>query len=379
MVMGNNHLRPLSVADSGLADLTASHEPDRWAEPFIADPLLFKPVLHDRIWGGRQLETVLGKPLPPEATVGESWEVSVHPQGQSQVAAGRYRGTLLKDLWEQFAVEIGGPRVRAGEPFPFLVKFLDCREPVSVQVHPNDALARRLLGEPNGKSEAWVVIAASPQARIYSGWRTTVTPDQIEQAVCEETIVELLCEVRPRVGDCFHIPAGTVHAMGHGLVLLEVQQSSDATFRMYDWGRIGHDGQPRPLHIGEALEAIDFACPPLAPTSPMRISESDGVFSERLLTSPHFCIDRHQFEQQLELDTGDSMLALALLEGTALVTSGAGSVELNITRGDVLLLPASRDPWRLIPMDSGTCQAVTIFSGMRPLLGMGTPGQISKS
>lgn len=227
-------------------------------------PLRFEPVLKRYLWGGRRLETVLGKPLPPGDDYAESWEIADHPSGQSVVANGPLQGTTLHELVIQRGEELLGKH--APQPrFPLLFKLLDAQKVLSVQVHPNDAAAAKLTPPDLGKTEAWVVLHAEPGSLVYAGLKRGFDRPALEREVVRGTSELCLHKFEPQVGDCIFIPAGVVHALGAGLVIAEIQQASDTTFRLYDWKRLGPDGQLRPLHIEQSLDAIDYEIGPVNP------------------------------------------------------------------------------------------------------------------
>jgi mannose-6-phosphate isomerase len=301
------------------------------------DPLVFEPYFRPQPWGGRRLATVLGKPLPAEGRFGESWELSTHPHHESRVAEGPLAGASLADLCRDRAAEIfGDARPAVPGQFPLLVKFLDCDELLSVQVHPNDAQARELLGEPCGKSEAWVVLAAEPTARIYAGFRPGVTRPQVERAAADGTIGSLLHSFTPRVGDCVYLPAGTVHAVGGGVLLAEVQQTSDATFRLYDWGRQGLDGRPRELHVEQALRCIDWAAGPVG----LAVQALSRAEVELLVRTEHFQIKRRTLREPYELRPAQASIWI-VVEGECSLGSEGGNSRQVLRRGHVALVPAS--------------------------------------
>jgi len=263
-------------------------------------PLSFEPFFRPQVWGGRWLADHLGKPLPAEGRFGESWEVSAHPLHVSRVVDGPWRGTTLTELWRDHAAELLGRPVQSGEKFPLLVKLLDCQELLSVQVHPDDPTARSLLGDDFGKTEAWVVLDAAPTARVYAGLRSGIGPDELRRHLAAGTVADCLHQFVPRAGDCLLLRAGTVHAVGGGVRIAEVQQSSDATFRLFDWNRPGPDGQPRTLHIEQSLASIDWTAGPLHPLSPLPLPElPSGVHGERLARCPYFELRRYHLTAPL--------------------------------------------------------------------------------
>lgn len=313
------------------------------------DPLVCEPYLRPMIWGGRLLEHRLGKRLPAEGNFGESWELSAHPHHASRVAEGLLEGLTLTELWQQRRMEIAGTAVPTGSKFPWLIKFLDCRDLLSVQVHPDDAAARELLGDESGKTEAWVILDAEPGARVYAGFNSGTTRADLERHLDAGTVVECLHSFNPRAGDCVFLPAGTVHAVGGGVLLAEVQQSSDATFRLFDWNRLGSDGQPRPLHREAALKSIDWSAGPVQPaTAEPRGEVSAGGISETLVRCPYFRVDRHRVVNDFPIPYATQMSVWLLIDGAAELRAGDGDYRRQFGRGQTVLVPASSGPLRWV-------------------------------
>ncbi len=209
-----------------------------------------------RVWGGRTLEQVYGRSLPDSQPYGESWELSDREGEQSVVAGGALAGTTLHDLWIQQREKIFGTGLE-GERFPLLIKILDARQDLSIQVHPPSDVAERLEGEP--KTEMWFIARADPAAKLYVGLKKGVSIEQFEAALSAGTVEECVHAVEPRAGESIFIPSGRLHAIGAGLLIYEIQQNSDTTYRVFDWNRPGLDGKPRDLHIDESLQCIDFS------------------------------------------------------------------------------------------------------------------------
>lgn len=251
------------------------------------DALFFRPLLKRLVWGGRQLGELLGKPIGEGSDYAESWEVVDHGADQSVVSGGPEAGRTLRELVRDRPGDLFGEGIRH-DHFPLLLKFLDCNRVLSVQVHPDDAYASRMTPPDLGKTEAWYVVAAKPDAVIYAGLRPGVDPQQLRAACGDGSVGGLLHEVRPRVGDCFFIPAGTVHALGGGLVVAEIQQSSDTTFRLFDWNRVDAAGRGRELHVDQAIAVTDFSRGPVDPQHPH--PDADGL--ETLVRCDKFILRR---------------------------------------------------------------------------------------
>ncbi len=329
---------------------TASGRPTR------LHPLRFEPIYKHLIWGGRRFASILGRPLGPEPDYAESWEVADHGDDVSRVAEGPLTGRSLSELLGEWPEELLGRAGGSGTSgvsrpqFPLLVKFLDAHRVLSVQVHPDDEQARRLVGD-NGKTEAWVILHAEPGSVIYAGLRPGVAREALARGMAESRVEPLLHRFEPRAGDCVLIPAGTVHAIGPGIVLSEIQQMSDATFRIDDWGRLGADGRPRRLHQAESLEVIDFQRGPVDPVPPTVEPHGAGV-RERLICCPYFRIDRHRIHGPIVLGRPDRFTILIVLEGAARFESEAGGFRLE--RGQSWLLPAELGSISLAPESGGT-------------------------
>ncbi len=251
-------------------------------------PLRFQPILKRIRWGGRKLGTALGKPLGPETDYAESWEVVDHGEDQSLVVGGgAFDGWPLSRLMHEHNAPLMGRHAGTSQ-FPLLVKFLDAQENLSVQVHPDDELARQFDPAENGKTEAWVIIDAAPDSRLYVGLRSGVSANELTTGLASGSIEPLLHQVLVKPGDCVFVPAGTVHAIGAGVLLAEIQQSSDLTFRVDDWNRLGTDGKPRELHIDQAMKCIDFKSGPVDPVAHNRSRRIIGTKNSFARTTSSF-------------------------------------------------------------------------------------------
>jgi mannose-6-phosphate isomerase len=311
-------------------------------------PLRFHPLFKRYLWGGRRLGTVLGKPIGDGDDYAESWEVADHHRGQSVVAAGPLAGKTLAELMRLHGDAILG-RHSPMPRFPLLFKFLDCQRALSVQVHPNDEQAKRLDPPDLGKTEAWVILAAEPGSVIYAGLKRGFDRAALEREVHRGTTELCLHKLEPNAGDCIFIPAGTVHALGAGLLVAEIQQASDTTFRLFDWNRVGPDGKPRPLHIEQSLEVIDYEAGPVEPQTPR---PTERPYVERLVECPKFVLDRWTFRRAGVLFVDDEGRAeacptiggdgrfhiLAVLAGQ--VTIAGDPARQPLVMGQTALLPA---------------------------------------
>jgi mannose-6-phosphate isomerase len=234
-------------------------------------PLRFEPIFKPAIWGGRKLAGMFPS-APAEGPIGEAWLLSDQGDNVSVVADGPLKGTTLRELMRTRREELLGPSLVHHETFPLLLKIIDARENLSVQVHPNDELAHSLAGVSRGKTEAWVVLHAEPGSRIYAGLKIGVDRPRLEKAIADGTVADHLHSFEPAVGDCIFLPAGTVHALGGGITVFEVQQTSDTTYRIFDWNRVdAKTGKGRELHIAASLECVNFGAGPVHPMKSRRV------------------------------------------------------------------------------------------------------------
>jgi mannose-6-phosphate isomerase len=298
-------------------------------------PLKFVPVIKPLPWGGRKLETFFHKELPAGVPCGESWEVVDLPEDQSVVAEGERAGARLADLIKSQQEELLGDVPLLQGRFPVLYKFIDVHESLSVQVHPDARAAQQLGHGARPKTEAWYVLHADPNAQVFLGFHNGVTRRELIAAIKANQIGSLLKPVAVHTGDFVFLPAGLVHAVGGGVMLAEIQQSSDTTFRIYDWGRMGLDGKPRTLHIEEALTSIDF---PLSgrPAHATPLSGRPGVRCK------YFTFERTSLGAggELTLDSGRARI-ISCIDGAGLLTE-TGTSPLTLSTGETVLLPACR-------------------------------------
>jgi mannose-6-phosphate isomerase len=309
-------------------------------------PLRFRPILRHLIWGGRRLGTVLHKPIGDGSDYAESWEVSDYHDQVSVVAEGSLAGMKLRELVRSRPLELLGPAVGPCDPFPLLVKFIDANQDLSVQVHPDDEKGRRLAND-SGKTETWVILAAEPGSIIYAGLKEGVGPDEFRRAIDLGEVEPLLHRFEAKPGDSILIEAGTVHAIGAGVLLAEIQQMSDATFRVFDWNRVGADGKPRELHIVQAMESIAFERGPVNPISPQVEDLGGAGCLERLTRSPYFAVERLRIKRPTKVGNPDRFTILMGLEGTCGVVHKERPVPLDF--GQTVLLPASVGECRVEP------------------------------
>lgn len=303
-------------------------------------PLKFKPRLKERIWGGTSLATAMGKALPEGKKIGESWEISGVRRDISVVANGDLKGNDLQELIEVYMGDLVGEKVydRFGVEFPLLVKFIDARDTLSIQVHPDDELARQ-RHRSYGKTEMWYVLAAEPGATVYMGFNRTVTREEYLAALASGSLSSLLREEKVRPGDSFFIPAGTIHAIGKGILLAEIQQTSDVTYRVDDWGRTDTDGNPREMHTDLAVDALDFRARHDLRSSVASVANEPVPVEE----CEYFTVNLLKVEDSVERDYSalDSFVIYICTEGELTVCYSAGSETLR--RGETMLVPAQED------------------------------------
>jgi mannose-6-phosphate isomerase len=292
-------------------------------------PLKFGPIYKERIWGGELLREAFGRETPRGKRIGESWELADLPQDKSKIVNGALAGETLEQAIHKYPQEITGSR-EFSLPFPLLIKFLDCGDVLSVQVHPDKETCRR-MGKGDFKTECWYIIQAAPGAVIYKGLKPDVTKEKLERAIKEGKVEKLLNKVEVKEGQCHYLPAGTTHAIGAGLLIAEIQTPSDTTYRVFDWNRVDKNGQARPLHIEEALESIHFD------------ASGDNLSVTtvgRLVDSDYFKVDKgHQMRNCEVLLMPGQMKTLIMLSGFGTILSSPTVVDFKA--GDTILVPAA--------------------------------------
>lgn len=315
-------------------------------------PLKFKPRFVEKMWGGRKIETVLGKPLPPDKPIGESWELYDFPPGvvdgsttwlSSEIANGPLAGRTLHGLTGEFGRDLLGDVQPSGPlgQFPILIKFLDAREDLSVQVHPDDAYVERHPAA-SVKNEAWYVLQSEPGARILKGVRSGTSPDDFRRALNAGTVEQCLNTVRVRPGASYYLPSGTAHALGAGILVAEVQTPSDTTFRVYDFDRTDPStGKPRTLHVEQALECIDFSGK--SPPGQQR-SHVAGLFTTvtRLVTAEQFKLEKVRMTEGVQEPVPyDQPVVWIMLEGQAEISVKGATEPTALGPNETVLLPAT--------------------------------------
>ena len=308
-------------------------------------PLKFKSIFKDKIWGGQKIKEVFGKDFSPLPNCGEAWVVSGVPGFESVVENGFLAGNELNELIEVFMGDLVGEKIyeEFGEEFPVLIKFIDASDYLSIQVHPDDELAKK-RGFKNGKTEMWYIIDAEKDAELISGFSKKVTKDDYVKHLENKTLKSILNVEKVKKDEVYFMPSGRVHALGPGIMLAEIQQTSDTTYRIYDWDRIGVDGLPRDLHINEALDAIDFNV-----YDNYKIDyKTDIDKTSEILKTVHFTTNILQFNSIIQKDYSelDSFVIYICIHGKVTVNSNQA---VEFKAGEAILIPNSVNIVELIP------------------------------
>jgi len=298
-------------------------------------PLRFSPVYKDYLWGGSRIPKLYHR-TQPDGICAESWEISTHPDGATTIVNGPLAGKTLGELLPEHQTEMLGTRVK-GDDFPLLIKLIDAREKLSVQVHPNDANAAATGGDP--KTEMWYFLEGDSSGKIYCGLKPGIGKEDFLKAVEDKTFTDILQPVPVQKGAAVFVPGGRVHAIGSGCLILEIQQNSNATYRLYDWGRTGADGRPRDLHIDKALRVIDWE------NNDDPRCEINGT---TIKSCDYFQLDRFELDAGRIFPTlGKSFHALFIPEGSGIIHWDGGEEELSA--GQSWLIPAGLGEYEIIP------------------------------
>lgn len=307
-------------------------------------PYILEPAYKDYIWGGSRIPTLYNR-NKPAGIYAESWELSDRPEGMSHVENGPLKGESLATLVERFGTKLLGNSVKS-DSFPLLVKLIDARERLSIQVHPDDEKAAQGIGE--AKTEAWHILEAPAGAKVFAGLKSGTNETSFLTAVKKNTLEETLLAATVTAGDTIFIPGGRVHAICEGLLILEVQQNSNTTYRVYDWGRLDKLGNPRELHLKQALKVIRWSDPDPVKTTPVATSTKPGALVTELVTSPYFRMEKLEISAPFFVQhDGSSFHALFTGQNDIKIMSEAGTE--SVPRGRTCLIPAALDRYTLKP------------------------------
>ena len=310
-------------------------------------PLKFRPILKPMVWGGEKIAPF--KSISTDQhNIGESWELSGVKGNESVVANGEYAGRTISDLIREFKGSLIGKAnyERTGEEFPLLIKFIDARQDLSIQVHPDDELAAKRHNGSKGKTEMWYVIATDENAHLMAGLKKEITPEEYVERVNNNTITDVLEDFSLQPGDVFFLPAGRIHSIGAGSFIAEIQQTSDITYRIYDFGRLGLDGKPRELHTELAKDAIDYHVYPDYRTRYEKGPDKENVLVDcRYFTTSLYELDK---EYVMDLKDLDSFLIMICIGGSGTITDAEGHTE-TLRQGETVLIPASTESVKVVP------------------------------
>jgi len=309
-------------------------------------PLKFKAQPKETVWGGNTLKKLFGKDFPADKKIGESWELSAVQRNQSIVTNGFLKGNNIEEMVEIYMGELVGEKIydRYGVEFPILVKLLDAQERLSVQVHPDDETARERHNA-YGKTEMWYVVHAEPGATLYIGFNRDITAAEFYRRIQDNTLLEVLNSVEVQAGNSFFISPGTIHAIGKGIVLAEIQQTSDITYRVYDWGREHNPATDREMHVEQAIDVIDYTRKDAPKTKYSKVQNAPAMLAE----CPYFTVNLWDITQPVvrNLSEHDTFIIYLCLEGSATINYNGGTE--SIACGETLLVPAALADYTITP------------------------------
>jgi len=309
-------------------------------------PLFFVPIYKDYLWGGNRIKRLFNRPLCP-ATCAESWEISDRQEGMSIISNGMLSGASLHHVIESMPEIILGSATK-NRVFPLLLKIIDAGQRLSVQVHPDARTAESLGGE--AKTEMWYILDAEPGAKIFAGFKKMTSPDELQLAISTNRVEDLLNAVPVHRGDSLYIPAGTVHAVGEGCLILEVQQNSNTTYRVYDWNRVDKSGKARELHVASAMTTINWEQNAARIIRNSRKPGTPGNHSTTIITSPFFSVSKIDLESVYQEKKEKSKFDILFNPGATVTVEANGSAQ-RIAAGTTCLIPAAIPEYRLSPVD----------------------------
>ena len=299
------------------------------------------PAFKDNLWGGTKLRTVFGKKCDYDV-IGESWELSAHPDGQSRIATGRYKGMLFNDYLSIIGKEALGWKCQAQDRFPVLIKFIDAKQALSIQIHPDDEYALENEGE-YGKNEMWYVIDCEPDSYLYCGLSKEVSKEEIEERIKNNTITEVLNRIDVKPGDVVMVKAGTIHAIGAGILICEIQQNSNSTYRMYDYDRRDKFGNPRELHVAKALDVVDTKAYVKDNNSEVMLEENENYSQERLVQCKYFECFKYEIFKEVKLVVDEaSFISVLFIAGEGTITEEASGENMSYKAGDSFFISAGK-------------------------------------
>ena len=308
------------------------------------EPIILKPACKDYLWGGKRLREEFGKESEADR-IAETWELSCHPNGESIVASGEFEGMSLTQWIENAGKEVLGRECEKFDRFPIIIKLIDANQKLSVQVHPSDSYALKTSGE-YGKTEMWYVLDCEPDASIIYGFNREIEKEEFAQRIANGTLAEVLNFVPVHKGDVFFIESGTIHAIGEGILIAEIQQNSDATYRVYDYGRVGADGKTRELHIDKAIDVTNLTVAKKG-DSDVRWDEYDGYKCRALASCKYFATELLKIETKATLSVDSkSFVSLLCVDGEAVLA--CNGKEYKMIAGTSVFLPASLGEYSLI-------------------------------
>ncbi|MBR5681811.1 MAG: class I mannose-6-phosphate isomerase [Ruminococcus sp.] len=312
-------------------------------------PFLLKAPIKDYIWGGTKLREIFGKESELER-LAESWELSCHPDGECIIDGGEFDGMKLSEFVNAHPEAVGSS-FRSGDSFPVLVKLIDAKNDLSVQVHPNDEYAHKYEND-NGKTEMWYIISADPGAELVYGFKDKITKDGFRRAIEDNTLMDKVNRVPVKQGDVFFIEPGTLHAIGKGILIAEIQQSSNVTYRVYDYGRLGADGKPRQLHVEKALEVTNTE--PADHRRPVYGMELDGAVTQLLADCNYFIVNRNRIIKEASFAADNSSFAHVLVIGGSGGELVADNYRLGLKMGTSVFVPAGTGAFAI----KGNCDVI---------------------
>ena len=313
------------------------------------EPLKLSPHFTDYLWGGRKLVTDFNKHCDYDK-VAESWELSCHKDGHSVITNGEFAGKTLQEYIDANGKAVLGTDCDKFENFPILIKLIDARDNLSVQVHPKNEYALKVEGE-YGKTEMWYIVDCEPGATLLYGFKEPISKEEFKERIENNTLLEVTNAVEVHKGDCFFIEAGTLHAIGKGILIAEIQQNSNTTYRIYDYGRVGADGKPRQLHIDKALDVTELRLP--TPPAKEPKESKDGYDVEPLAACEYFNVKKLDINEKAELIADEkSFHAVMILSNEATIKYEGG--KLDLIKGDTVFIPANMGKYSII----GNCEAI---------------------